>query len=85
MKHISMNSISEIYRKILHFADGGDINSNGDGAGINLWCDNVEEEENNTASLDEGKKSSSLEGDNYKNNNNKPLDNFFHSENFLIS
>ncbi len=70
MKHISMNSISEIYRKILHFADGGDINSNGDGAGINLWCDNVEEEEeNNTASLDEGKKSSSLEGDNYKNNN----------------
>ena len=43
-----MNSISEIYRKILHFADGSDINSNGDGAGINLWCDNVEEEDSKT-------------------------------------
>ena len=37
IKHIDVKSISEIFRKILHFADGGDINSSGDGPGLNLW------------------------------------------------
>ena len=37
MQHIGNNSMSEIFRKVLHFADGGDINTSGDGPGVDLW------------------------------------------------
>lgn len=37
LRHIAVNSVLEIFRKILHFADGGDINTTGDGIGIDLW------------------------------------------------
>ena len=55
IKHIDVKSISEIFRKILHFADGGDINSSGDGPGLNLWS-GVDHK-----SQDEGSKSPSNE------------------------
>jgi hypothetical protein len=37
LRHIAENSVLEIFRKILHFADGGDINSTVDGIGMDLW------------------------------------------------